>query len=91
MRNAFDRPSRFALDMPFGAFGGSQAVMAVYDPRLAGSMFHSGTFQNNTLMLAAGYAALSRVYTPAAATAHSHRGEELRARLQDVTRGTRLC
>ncbi|KAI8294281.1 putative aminotransferase [Colletotrichum sp. SAR11_240] len=49
--------------MPFGAFGGRRDVMAVYDPRMQGSLAHSGTFQNNTLMLNAGYTGLSEVFT----------------------------
>lgn len=76
--------------MPIGAFGGSEAVMAVYDPRLAGAMFHSGTFQNNTLMLHMGYAAMSRVYTPAKAIEHAGRGEALREKLRAVTRGSKV-
>lgn len=76
--------------MPFGAFGGSAAIMAVYDPRNPTSLFHSGTFQNNTLMLAMGHAALSQIYTPSAAVAHSARGEALRAKLVKVTSGTKV-
>ncbi|KXJ90158.1 pyridoxal phosphate-dependent transferase [Microdochium bolleyi] len=76
--------------MPFGAFGGSAEIMGVYDPRKADSLFHSGTFQNNTLMLAMGHAALSQVYTPEKALAHSERGERLRARLAAATRDTVL-
>ncbi|RYP51323.1 hypothetical protein DL768_003327 [Monosporascus sp. mg162] len=77
--------------MPFGAFGGSEPVMAVYDPRLPGALAHSGTFQNNTLMLHVGHAAMSQVYTPEAAVAHSARGEAFRARLRDVTSGTKIA
>ena len=77
--------------LPFGAFGGSRDVMAVYDPRRAGALAHSGTFQNNTLMLHAAHAAMSRVYTPARADEHSVRGDAFRARLQHAVRGTRLA
>ncbi|RYP40826.1 hypothetical protein DL769_011709 [Monosporascus sp. CRB-8-3] len=77
--------------LPFGAFGGSEPVMAVYDPRFPGTLAHSGTFQNNTLMLHVGHAALSQVYTPEAALAHSARGDAFRARLRDVVRGSRIA
>ena len=77
--------------LPFGAFGGARDVMAVYDPRRAGALAHSGTFQNNTLMLHAAHAAMSRVYTPARAAEHSARGEAFRARLRDAVRGSRLA
>ncbi|KAK7745686.1 hypothetical protein SLS62_009652 [Diatrype stigma] len=77
--------------LPFGAFGGSRAVMAVYDPSTPGALAHSGTFQNNTLMLRAGRAALADVYMPAAAAAHSARGEAFRARLNAVAEGTRIA
>lgn len=76
--------------LPFGAFGGAPEVMAVYDPRRgpARSMAHSGTFQNNTLMLRAGRAALADVYTPARATEHSARGDTFRARLRAASGAT---
>ncbi|KAH7029046.1 pyridoxal phosphate-dependent transferase [Microdochium trichocladiopsis] len=76
--------------MPFGAFGGDAEIMGVYDPRSINSLVHSGTFQNNTLMLAMGHAALSQVYTPEKAISHTQRGDRLRARLVEVTKGTML-
>ncbi|CAG9961950.1 unnamed protein product [Clonostachys byssicola] len=76
--------------MPFGAFGGRQDIMAVYDPRQSGSLAHSGTFQNNTLMLNAGYTGLKEIYTPAAADALNQRGEELRNKLLAVFAGTKF-
>ncbi|KAK2758154.1 glutamate-1-semialdehyde 2,1-aminomutase [Colletotrichum kahawae] len=76
--------------MPFGAFGGRREIMAVYDPRMQGSLAHSGTFQNNTLMLNAGYTGLSEVYTHEVAEAFHKRGDALRARLLEVVQGTRF-
>ncbi|KAF4811491.1 putative aminotransferase [Colletotrichum siamense] len=76
--------------MPFGAFGGRRDVMAVYDPRMQGSLAHSGTFQNNTLMLNAGYTGLSEVFTCEVADAFHQRGEALRAQLLEVFQGTRF-
>ncbi|CAN9304861.1 unnamed protein product [Alternaria alternata] len=48
----------------FGAFGGRADIMRVYDPREKGSLGHSGTFNNNTLGMTAGYTGLANVYTP---------------------------
>ncbi|MGJ7499764.1 aspartate aminotransferase family protein [Variovorax sp. ZT5P49] len=66
--------------MSFGAFGGRADVMALFDPR-TGSLAHSGTFNNNVLTMAAGYAGLTKLFTPKAAGALAERGEAMRARL----------
>lgn len=76
--------------MPFGAFGGPESVMSVYDPRVSGSLAHSGTFQNNTLMLRAGFVGLSEVYTPDAVHSLNARGDALRERLNGCFRGTKF-
>lgn len=70
--------------MSFGAFGGRRDLMAIYDPTLAGSMPHAGTFNNNVLSMAAGVAGLSQVFTPDVATALHQRGEALRGRLNRI-------
>jgi glutamate-1-semialdehyde 2,1-aminomutase len=67
--------------MSFGALGGRAALMAHFDPRRSDSVPHAGTFNNNTLTMSAGIAALSEVYTPAVAEAHNARGDALRAAL----------
>jgi glutamate-1-semialdehyde 2,1-aminomutase len=72
--------------MSFGAFGGRQDVMSQFDPRLPGATPHAGTFNNNVLSMAAGYAGLSRLYTPGAAAALNEKGERLRARLNGLCR-----
>ena len=66
--------------MPFGAFGGREDVMAVFDPR-HGALAHSGTFNNNVVTMAAGHAGLTELFTPAAADALAVRGDALRQRL----------
>jgi glutamate-1-semialdehyde 2,1-aminomutase len=66
--------------MSFGAFGGRSDVMAQFDPR-TGSLSHSGTFNNNVMTMAAGYAGLTKLFTPEAAGALAERGETMRARL----------
>lgn len=77
--------------LAFGAFGGRADVMAAFDPRLPGALSHSGTFNNNTLVTHAGYAGLTKVYTPEVAGQFTKRGDELRDRLNEVTKGTRVC
>lgn len=73
----------------FGAFGGRTEVMAVYDPRLSGSLAHSGTFNNNTMAMYAGYAGLSQVYTPERAVEFNKTGDLFQQKLRDATKGTK--
>lgn len=75
--------------LAFGAFGGSAKVMGVYDPRLARSLSHSGTFNNNTLAMHAGYMSLASVYTPEVCEAFTAAGNRLLGRLQHISEGTR--
>jgi glutamate-1-semialdehyde 2,1-aminomutase len=65
----------------FGAFGGRADLMERYDPYRPDAFAHAGTFNNNVTSMAAGYAGLSEVFTPAAAEALFARGERLRTRL----------
>ncbi|MGD9703317.1 MAG: aspartate aminotransferase family protein [Acidimicrobiia bacterium] len=67
--------------MSFGAFGGTAALMDQFDPTLPGALGHAGTFNNNVLTMAAGAAALSRVFTPDAARALTATGDRLRGTL----------
>lgn len=66
--------------MSFGAFGGRSDVMAQFDPR-TGALAHSGTFNNNVMTMAAGYAGLTQLFTPEAAGALAERGEAMRSGL----------
>lgn len=91
LQHVFDiRPDMTALGkyigggMSFGAFGGRADIMAHFDPR-SGALLHSGTFNNNVLSMAVGYAGLTQLYPPEVADALSQRGETLRRRLN------RLC
>ncbi|CAO2657306.1 Nn.00g034320.m01.CDS01 [Neocucurbitaria sp. VM-36] len=74
----------------FGAFGGREDIMRVYDPREPNALGHSGTFNNNTLGMAAGYTGLSQVYTPEVCREFSAMGDKLRQRLNDLARGTKM-
>ncbi|KAI0485033.1 pyridoxal phosphate-dependent transferase [Xylariaceae sp. FL0804] len=76
--------------LPCGALGGRADVMAAFDPRAPGALSHSGTFNNNTLSMSAGYAGLADVYTDDVCVALNAQGDALRARLQRAAAGTRL-
>ena len=67
--------------LSFGAFGGRADVMSLYDPRNAGHLSHAGTFNNNVLSMAAGYAGLSSVATAEALDGLNRRGDSLREAL----------
>ena len=70
--------------LPTGAFGGSAEVMAHYNPRLDGSLAHAGTFNNNVCSMAAGCAALSKIYTPKRAAEFLEWSEAFRLSLNDM-------
>jgi glutamate-1-semialdehyde 2,1-aminomutase len=72
--------------MSFGAFGGRRDLMERFDPRRPDAFSHAGTFNNNVLTMNAGYAGMTRLFTPAAADALFARGEALRARLNALAR-----
>ncbi len=50
--------------MSFGAFGGRESLMAIYDPRRSDAIPHAGTFNNNTLTMSCGVTALTELYPP---------------------------
>ena len=77
--------------LTFGAFGGRKEIMAVFDPRHSGSVAHSGTFNNNSLVTHAGYVGLTQVYTAEAAERFAKAGDQLMKRLNEATAGTKLC
>jgi glutamate-1-semialdehyde 2,1-aminomutase len=76
--------------LAFGALGGRADIMAAFDPRLATSIPHSGTFNNNTLVTHAGYAGLTKVYTPDVADKFTETGSLFISKLQEAVKGTRL-
>ena len=49
---------------PIGAFGGSAEVMMHYNPKLPDRWNHAGTFNNDVFSMAAGCAAMGKIYTP---------------------------
>ncbi|MCA3575250.1 MAG: aminotransferase class III-fold pyridoxal phosphate-dependent enzyme [Aestuariivirga sp.] len=70
--------------MSFGAFGGSRAIMELFDPTRPNALPHAGTFNNNTLTMTVGAVAMTEVYTPEACIALNARGDRLRDRLNDL-------
>ncbi|MPZ63169.1 MAG: aminotransferase class III-fold pyridoxal phosphate-dependent enzyme [Propionibacteriales bacterium] len=72
--------------MSFGAFGGREDVMALFDPSRPDALSHAGTFNNNLLSMIAGHAALTRLYPPDVAEFHTARGDDLRTELAGVFR-----
>jgi glutamate-1-semialdehyde 2,1-aminomutase len=59
---------------PLAAFGGRRDVM---DVLTQGKVFHAGTYNANTVGVAAGYAALTRVYTPEVYARHARLNQAL--------------
>ncbi|WP_372624185.1 aspartate aminotransferase family protein [Falsiroseomonas sp.] len=76
--------------MSFGAFGGKQALMAIFDPRRPDAIPHAGTFNNNTLTMSCGITALSELYPPEKAVELNARGDALRERLNAAIRSRGL-
>ena len=70
--------------MSFGAFGGRTEILSIYDPSTHPGIPHAGTFNNNTLSMAAGCTALGQVFTPACADALTRRGDQLRQDLNQI-------
>jgi len=68
----------------FGAFGGREELMSRLDPTKPNALGHAGTFNNNVISMAAGYAGLAEIYTPEIAVRHNARGDALRERLNGV-------
>jgi glutamate-1-semialdehyde 2,1-aminomutase len=76
--------------LAFGAFGGREEIMAVYDPRLPKSLAHSGTFNNNTLAMHAGYVGLKEIWKPEVAVTFNKQGDTFREALQKIANGTKM-
>ena len=64
--------------LPVGAFGGSEELMSMTDPRGSRVLTQSGTFNANPLTMAAGVHALRKL-TPAAIERLNSNGDDLRA------------
>lgn len=69
----------------FGAFGGREDLMAVWD-LTRGGVAHGGTFNNNPVSLAAGFTGLRDIFTAEAADRLYDRGEQLALRIREAGR-----
>lgn len=71
----------FGGGLAFGCFGGKREIMERLDPRRPDAIGHAGTFNNNTLTMAAGIAAIETYLTAENLEALFARGEAFRAAL----------
>jgi glutamate-1-semialdehyde 2,1-aminomutase len=69
---------------PIGAFGGSAEIMSRYNPKLPGRWNHAGTFNNDVFSMAAGCAAMGKIYTPERAQAFFDWSEAFRLSLNEL-------
>ena len=69
---------------PIGAFGGSKEVMQHYNPTLPGRWNHAGTFNNDVFSMAAGAAAMGKVYTAERAEEFFEWSEAFRLSLNEL-------
>jgi glutamate-1-semialdehyde 2,1-aminomutase len=74
----------------FGAFGGREDVMGLYDPRRVGALAHLGTFNQNSMAMNVGYIGLKEIFTPEVCIQLGEQGDNFRERLNDITKGTKL-
>ncbi len=68
----------------FGAFAGRAELLDHFDATKPDSIPHAGTFNNNVATMSAGCIVLSELFTSDSAISLTARGEELRARIDDV-------
>jgi glutamate-1-semialdehyde 2,1-aminomutase len=76
----------FGGGLAFGCFGGRRDIMERFDPRRSDAFVHGGTFNNNTLTMAAGTAAVSRLLTAEALECLNARGARLQESLRALFR-----
>ena len=79
--------------MSFGAFGGREEIMALFDPGRVDGLPHAGTFNNNSITMSAGVAAMGTVLTADALAGLNSRGDALREKLNSLAleNNARLC
>jgi glutamate-1-semialdehyde 2,1-aminomutase len=77
--------------MTFGAFGGKAEIMDHYNPERPNSLTHAGTFNNNTLSMAAGIAGLGEVLTAEKLNQLNARGDRLRDGINAVFQKHRVA
>jgi glutamate-1-semialdehyde 2,1-aminomutase len=70
--------------LPIGAFGGSAEIMAHFNPKHQDHWNHAGTFNNDVCSMAAGCAAMGKIYTPQRAQEFFERSEAFRHSLNEL-------
>ena len=74
----------FAGGFSFGAFAGRAELLDRFDATKPDSIPHAGTFNNNIATMSAGCVVLSELFSSDTAITLTARGEDLRARIDDV-------
>lgn len=74
----------FAGGFSFGAFAGRADLLDRFDASKPDSIPHAGTFNNNVATMSAGCVVLGELFTSDTAVGLTARGEDLRARIDDV-------
>jgi glutamate-1-semialdehyde 2,1-aminomutase len=69
---------------PIGAFGGRADVMMHFNPKLPGRWNHAGTFNNDVFSMAAGCAAMGKIYTAERAQEFFEWSEAFRLSLNEL-------
>jgi glutamate-1-semialdehyde 2,1-aminomutase len=75
--------------LPVAAIGGREETMGIFDPRVGGSIEHHGTFNGNTLGMAAGVASLDLLPQPEIDRINAL-GDRLAARLAQLLEASQL-
>ena len=70
--------------LPIGAFGGSAEIMAHFNPKHQDHWNHAGTFNNDVCSMAAGCAAMGKIYTPQRAQEFFDQSEAFRHSLNEL-------
>lgn len=75
---------------PTGAFGGKARIMERFNPKQQGALNHAGTFNNNVCSMAAGSAAMGKVFTQQRAAEFFNSSEAFRNSLNDLFRAKQV-
>lgn len=70
--------------LPIGVFGGSAEIMAHFNPKHSNHWNHAGTFNNDICSMAAGCAAMGKIYTPQRAQEFLEWSEAFRLSLNEL-------
>ena len=70
--------------LPIGVFGGSAEIMSHFNPKHPDHWNHAGTFNNDICSMAAGCAAMGKVYTPQRAQEFLEWSEAFRLSLNEL-------